>query len=122
MSAIIAHIEKAGFSIEIDDGDLIVSPATLSERQIAFLHNHKPEIVEALRVRALEASAAGADLNPANDERHGYTMPGDLAILAIPCDGELKIGVKHPLDYAVFHSKRKSAWLKDDDSYWPTRS
>jgi hypothetical protein len=66
----ITRIRQAGFTIELTDGNLAISPASeLTDERRDWIRSHKPELVAALRSPGtiLEADQAGNDLPPAND-------------------------------------------------------
>lgn len=73
----IVRIRLAGFSIELVNGNLAISPASnLNDHQRQWIRVHKPELVSALRLSAmvLEASQAGNDIESANDNNR-VTIP-----------------------------------------------
>jgi hypothetical protein len=64
-------VEQAGFSVELIDGRLSVTPASkLSSSQDEWIRSHRDELIQAVRLRdhELEASPPGHDRQPANDD------------------------------------------------------
>ena len=87
--SVLSRIEKSGFSIDLDDATLVITPPTLSETQVEFIREYKQTIIKELQVRELEVSSAGNDVAPANADRllsREYIqlgLPSDLHILAV---------------------------------------
>ena len=82
----IQKIEAAGFHLEIDGADIVVTPqGKLTDTQRQFLRDHKPKIVAALRAETLD-SASTADPPPANDP-HVELPPGLIEAAMIVCVG-----------------------------------
>jgi hypothetical protein len=66
----ISRIRQAGFTIELTDGNLAISPASeLTDERRAWVRAHKPELVAALRESEtiLESGQASNDIEPGND-------------------------------------------------------
>jgi hypothetical protein len=64
-------VEQAGFSVELIDGRLSVTPASkLSSSQDEWIRSHRDELIRAVRLRdqELEASPPGHDHQAANDD------------------------------------------------------
>lgn len=62
-------IREAGFQIGMDGGDLLIAPGEkLTDNQLAFLRNHKADIVQALK-QEQAANDTHAPDTP-DDDRH----------------------------------------------------
>ena len=60
----IEKIRQAGFTIQLDHGDLTVQPfSKLSNRQLAYLKTHKAEIIQELRQASNDHGAQLADFD-----------------------------------------------------------
>ena len=83
----IHKMQTAGFRLAIVDARLLVDPGDrLTEAQCAFIRDHKPEIVAALRAETLDASST-SDHTAANDD-HGNTLAPELVQAALRvCEG-----------------------------------
>ena len=67
---VLQKVERAGFSVELINGRLSVTPASkLSSSQDEWIRSHRDELIRAVRLRdhALETSPSGNDRHPAND-------------------------------------------------------
>ena len=74
----ISRIRQAGFSVELVNGNLAISPASnLNDNQRQWIRLHKPELVSALRSPGivLESGQPGNDIESANDGSQ-LTVPG----------------------------------------------
>lgn len=74
----ISRIRQAGFSVELVNGNLAISPASnLNDNQRQWIRLHKPELVSALRSPGivLESGQPGNDIESANDDSQ-LSVPG----------------------------------------------
>ena len=95
MTGLLHKVRAAGFSVTLEGDDIVVSPATLNDEQLACLRKHKPEIVQELR------SAANLPV-----------LPRDLQRLA----ERHCLEVRHQTPDEVFQMHEDLAHVPDD---WP---
>ena len=66
MSNALTKIKSAGFVVELEGGNLVVSPfSKLTPPQVQFLKSHKAEIIQALK-----QEQAANDKSLTDDDRH----------------------------------------------------
>jgi hypothetical protein len=64
-------IRDAGFQIDMDGGDLLIAPGEkLTDNQLAFLRNHKAEIIQALQQEQAANDTPTPAPVPVDDDRH----------------------------------------------------